>query len=64
VSALLQSLKTRLARLADDIGRRLRQSFFLYLAAVFTLIAIVDASTANYFGGCASPPSTPCCACV
>jgi adenylate cyclase len=51
VSVLLQSLKTRLARLADDIGRRLRQSFFLYLAAVFTVIAIVDASTANYFGG-------------
>lgn len=51
MSVLLQSLKTRLARLADDIGRRLRQSFFLYLAAVFTVIAIVDASTANYFGG-------------
>lgn len=51
MSPFLQSLKTRLARLADDVGRRLRQSFFLYLAAVFTVIAIVDASTVNYFGG-------------
>lgn len=51
MSALLQALKTRLAHLADDIGRRLRQSFFLYLAAVFTVIAIVDATTVNYFGG-------------
>lgn len=51
MSALLQSLKTRLAHLADDIGRRLRQSFFLYLAAVFTVIAVVDATTINYFGG-------------
>jgi len=51
VSAFLQSLKTRLARLADDVGRRLRQSFFLYLAVMFTVIAIVDATTVNYFGG-------------
>lgn len=51
MSALLQALKTRLAHLADDIGRRLRQSFFLYLAAVFTVIAVVDATTVNYFGG-------------
>lgn len=51
MSALLQSIKTRFARLADDVGRRLRQSFFLYLAAVFTVIAIVDASSVNYFGG-------------
>lgn len=51
VSALLQRLKTRLTLLADDVGRRLRQSFFLYLAAVFTVIAVTDAFTSNYFGG-------------
>jgi CHASE2 domain-containing sensor protein len=51
VSAFLQRLKTWLARAADSIGRRLRQSFFLYLAAVFTVIAVVDAGTVNFFGG-------------
>lgn len=51
VSAVLQRLKTRLTLLADDVGRRLRQSFFLYLAAIFTVIAVADAFTSNYFGG-------------
>lgn len=51
MSEFLQRLKTWLAHAADSIGRRLRQSFFLYLAAVFTVIAVVDAGTANYFGG-------------
>lgn len=51
MSEFLQRLKTWLAHTADSIGRRLRQSFFLYLAAVFTVIAVVDAGTANYFGG-------------
>lgn len=51
MSEFLQRLKTWLARAADSLGRRLRQSFFLYLAAVFTVIAVVDAGTVNYFGG-------------
>ncbi|MDF3030164.1 MAG: putative Chase2 sensor protein [Moraxellaceae bacterium] len=51
MSAFLQNLKTSLARAADTLGRRLKQSFFLWLAAVFTVIAIVDAGTLNYFGG-------------
>ncbi|MES2918713.1 MAG: CHASE2 domain-containing protein [Pseudomonadota bacterium] len=51
MSEFLQRLKTWLALSADALGRRLRQSFFLYLAAVFTVIAVVDAGTANYFGG-------------
>lgn len=51
MSAFLQRLKTSFARTADLVGRRLRQSFFLYLAVVFTVIAIVDASSINYFGG-------------
>lgn len=51
MSELLQRLKTWLALSADALGRRLRQSFFLYLAAVFTVIAVADAGTANYFGG-------------
>ncbi|MDI1302797.1 MAG: CHASE2 domain-containing protein [bacterium] len=51
MSAFLQRLKTSFARTADIVGRRLRQSFFLYLAAVFTVIAIVDAGSINYFGG-------------
>ncbi|MCD6061363.1 MAG: hypothetical protein K0S16_1674 [Moraxellaceae bacterium] len=48
MSAFLQNLKTSLARAADTLGRRLKQSFFLWLAAVFTVIAIVDAGTLNY----------------
>lgn len=51
MSVLLQRLKTWLAHAADKVGRRLRQSFFLYLAAVFTVIAVIDAGTINYFGG-------------
>lgn len=51
MSAFLQRIKTSIARAADMVGRRLRQSFFLYLAAVFTVIAVLDASTVNYFGG-------------
>lgn len=51
MSALLQRLKTLFARGADMLGRRLRQSFFLYLAAVFTVIAVVDASTVHFFSG-------------
>lgn len=51
MSELLQRLKTWLALSADALGRRLRQSFFLYLATVFTLVAVVDAGTSNYFGG-------------
>lgn len=51
MSVLLQRFKTRTARLAFDLGRRLRQDFFLYLAAVFTVIALVDAATINYVGG-------------
>lgn len=51
MSVLLQRIKTSFSRAADMLGRRLRQSFFLYLAAVFTLIAIIDASSINYFGG-------------
>ncbi|HET8731091.1 MAG TPA: CHASE2 domain-containing protein [Moraxellaceae bacterium] len=51
MSEFLQRLKTWLARTADTLGRRLRQSFFLYLAVVFTVIAVVDAGTVNYFGG-------------
>lgn len=47
----MQRLKTWLARSADILGRRLRQSFFLYLAAIFTVIAVIDASTVNYFSG-------------
>ncbi|MCC2636864.1 MAG: chase2 sensor protein [Moraxellaceae bacterium] len=51
MSEFLQRLKTWLARAADTLGRRLRQSFFLYLAAVFTVVAVLDATTVNYFGG-------------
>jgi CHASE2 domain-containing sensor protein len=51
VSAVLQQFKTALARAADTLGRRLKQSFFLWLAALFTVIAIIDAGTLNYFGG-------------
>lgn len=51
MSAFLQNLKTSLARAADSLGRRLKQSFFLWLAAIFTLIAIIDSGTLNYFGG-------------
>lgn len=50
MSEFLQRLKTWLARSADNLGRRLRQSFFLYLAAVFTVIAVIDAGSVNYFG--------------
>ncbi len=51
VSALLQRLKTWFTRKAFDLGRRLRANFFLYLAAVFTLIVLADAATINYIGG-------------
>jgi adenylate cyclase len=51
VSEFLQGLKTWFSRFADHIGRRLRQSFFLYLAAVFTVIAVVDASSVQFFSG-------------
>jgi len=51
MSAFLQHFKTALARAADTVGRRLQQSFFLYLAAVFTVVAVIDAGTVNYFGG-------------
>lgn len=51
MSAFLQRLKTSFSRTADLVGRRLRQSFFLYLAVVFTLIAVLDAGSINYFGG-------------
>lgn len=51
VSAFLQKLKTWFSRFADTLGRRLRQSFFLYLAAVFSVIAVVDASTVHFFSG-------------
>lgn len=51
LSVFLQRLKTWLSRFADNVGRRLRQSFFLYLAAVFTVIAVVDASSVQFFSG-------------
>ncbi len=51
MSEFLQRLKTWFARAADMVGRRLRQSFFLYLAAVFTVIAVVDASSLHFFSG-------------
>lgn len=51
VSALLQTLKTRFTRAAFDLGRRLRGNFFLYLAALFTLLVLVDAATLNKIGG-------------
>lgn len=51
MSEFLQRLKTWFARAADMVGRRLRQSFFLYLAAVFTVIAVVDASSVHFFSG-------------
>lgn len=51
LSALLQRLKTRLTRAVLDLGARLRGNFFLYLAAVFTLVAALDTATTNYIGG-------------
>ncbi len=51
MSALLQRLKTWFTRFAFDLGRRLQANFFLYLAAVFTLVVLVDAATVNYIGG-------------
>ncbi|MFZ5722590.1 MAG: CHASE2 domain-containing protein [Pseudomonadota bacterium] len=51
MSALLQRLKTWFTRFAFDIGRRLRGNFFLYLAAVFTLLVLIDAATVNKIGG-------------
>ncbi|MFP5384366.1 MAG: CHASE2 domain-containing protein [Gammaproteobacteria bacterium] len=51
MSSLSQRLKTRYARLADDIGRRLRQNFFLYLAVLFSLVAIGDTLTGNAISG-------------
>lgn len=51
MSEFLQGLKTWFSRMADNIGRRLRQSFFLYLAAVFTVIAVIDASSVHFFSG-------------
>ena len=51
VAAIAHRLKTLYARLSDEVGRRLRQSFFLYLAALFTVVAVVDAATANRIGG-------------
>lgn len=51
MSAFLQRLKTWFTRSAYDLGRRLRGNFFLYLAAVFTLIAVIDSATVNYVGG-------------
>ncbi|MGH8494266.1 MAG: CHASE2 domain-containing protein [Moraxellaceae bacterium] len=51
MSEFLQFLKTWFSRFADNIGRRLRQSFFLYLAAVFTVIAVIDASSVQFFSG-------------
>lgn len=47
----LQRLKTRFTRAAFELGTRLRQNFFLYLAAVFTVIVLADAATINYIGG-------------
>lgn len=49
--ALLHRLKTRLSRWSFSLGRRLRQNFFLYLAALFTVLAVVDTATINYVGG-------------
>lgn len=51
MSILLHRLKTNFSRLAFRLGRRLRQNFFLYLAAVFTVLAVVDTATVNYVGG-------------
>lgn len=51
MSALLHRLKTWITRFAFDVGTRLRQNFFLYLAAVFTLLVLIDAATINYIGG-------------
>lgn len=48
---LLQRLKTRFTRAAFELGRRLQANFFLYLAAVFTVIVLADAATINYIGG-------------
>lgn len=51
MSALLQRLKTWFTRTAFAIGRRLQSNFFLYLAAAFTLLVLVDAVTLNKIGG-------------
>lgn len=51
MSRLLQRLKTRYVQVADDIGHRLRQNFFLYLALLFTVVAVGDALTTNRIGG-------------
>ncbi len=51
MSALLQRLKTWFTRTAFGLGRKLQGNFFLYLAALFTLLVLLDAATLNRIGG-------------
>lgn len=48
---LLSQLRRAITLAGDRLGTRLRRNFFLYLAVLFTLAALVDAVSFNTIGG-------------
>jgi adenylate cyclase len=51
MTKLLVSLRRNLSLLSDQIGTRLRNNFYLYVAAIFSLIAIADFCTVHFVIG-------------
>jgi CHASE2 domain-containing sensor protein len=47
----LSILRHKLVLAGDKVGRRLRKNFYLYVAMLFTLLALVDAISFNYIVG-------------
>lgn len=48
---LLSRLRRFIVLAGDRLGTRLKQNFYLYVASFFTLLALLDAVTANYIVG-------------
>lgn len=49
--ALLSRLRRFIVLTGDRLGTRLKQNFYLYIASIFTLLALLDAVSANYIVG-------------
>jgi hypothetical protein len=47
----LSRLRRKLVLAGDRVGRRLQKNFYLYVATLFTLLALVDAVSFNYIVG-------------
>ncbi len=48
---LLSRLRRAVARAGDRLGARLQRNFYLYAAALFTVLALLDAASFNYVVG-------------